>query len=141
MCALRHRLVKVAFYQPQRLQALGHAVGGGEMNIPIGQPWTQRFDGAHLSIQHDVVHVLLALGKNLVHRTGAGEVAGVVQVSLSTVVAEQQLATLQGVVVVVVVQHLPIDGHDDAVGQRTAHSRGDSGGDACQFRFFFASSG
>ncbi len=96
------------------------------MHLPVGDAGTGHLEGQLIAVIDNLVHLPLLGGEFAGGRVGAGEVAGVVLVTLHAGINDHQLAGLNNLVMNMVVQGFPVlgkdggEGHAPAFGQRHA---------------------
>ena len=105
--------VHVAFHQADSLQAFNQGAAGQGVHGHIRHIGTGVCRHFHVGFQDNFVDLALALVELATHRSGAGEIGGIVVLGLGTCIAHHHAAFLEHVVMAVVVKGLSVDAEDD----------------------------
>ena len=107
----------IALHQAQFLQAFYHDTGREVVDVHIGNAGSQGLDALQMHGVLNLVDGALAGREGLVGGDGGRHVAAIARRQLGTGVDEEEVARLDFVAVVVVVQRLPVNGGDGGEGE------------------------
>ena len=107
----------IALHQTQLLQAFHHDTGREVVDVHIGNAGSQGLDALQMHGVLNLVDGALAGSEGLVGGDGGRHVAAIARRQFGTGVNEEEVARLDFVTMIVVVQRLPVNGGDGGEGE------------------------
>ena len=112
VCTRSYGIIHIAFHESQIFQTLGQHFAYIDVHLFPGLPGARKVDGMVMAGYDNVIYILLAAGKTSADRNCTCEIRAIVIDGFSSGIGQHQLAGLQDVAMIMVVQGFSVLGED-----------------------------